>query len=94
MSDIELKGFPLNIEYFVEEYEYCYRITVAFPTQDRDEDKPIKLYLYYSYGRPQYTKLEAIRTALIESMTHEIDECLYVEGERVFDPHDPNKLHS
>jgi hypothetical protein len=92
--DVVFRGFPLDIEYFVEDYEYCYRVTVAFPTKCRDTGNPIKLYLYYSYGRPQYTKLEAIRTALIESMTHEIDECLYVDGDRVFDPHVPEKLHT
>jgi hypothetical protein len=90
---IELKGFPIPLEYFVEEFEYCYRIQIAFPTADRDNGKPIKLFLYYSYGRPQYSKVEAIRTALVEAMTHEIDECLYLNGNRLFDPHDPEKLH-
>lgn len=90
---IELRNFPLGIKYFVEEYDYCYRIQVSFLCADRDDGKPVELFLYYSYGKDQYSKVEAIRTALIESLTHEIDECLFVEGERVFDPHDPEKLH-
>jgi hypothetical protein len=90
---IELKGFPISLEYFIEEFDYCYRVQVAFPTQCRDDGHPIKLYLYYSYGKDQYSKVEAVRTALIESLTHEIDECFLVDGERVFDPHNPDKLH-
>lgn len=93
MDTIELKGFPIPLQYFVEEFDYCYRIQIAFPCNDRENGDPIKLFLYYSYGKDQYSKLEAIRTALIESMTHEIDECLYVNDDRVFDPHNPNKLH-
>lgn len=93
MDTIELKGFPIPLQYFVEEFDYCYRIQISFPTADRDNGKPIKLFLYYSYSKDQYTKIEAIRTALIESLTHEVDECLYTEGNRVFDPHDINKLH-
>jgi hypothetical protein len=93
MDTIELKGFPVPLEYFVEEFEYCYRIQVAFPTTDRDNGNPIKLYLYYSYGKDYYSRVEAIRTALIESLTHEVDECLYLNGDRIFDPHIPEKLH-
>lgn len=93
MSTVELKGFPLNIKYLVEEYDYCYRVQVWFPTSCRDTSKPIELFLYYSYSKDRYSELEAVRTALIESMTHEIDECLLLNGERVFDPHDPQKLH-
>lgn len=94
MSIIKLKGFPVPLEYFVEEFDYTYRIQIAFPTKDRDKDGPLKLFLYYSYSKDQFSELEAIRTALIESMTHEIDECLYVNDERVFDPHDIDKLHN
>jgi hypothetical protein len=68
---VELKSFPLNLRYWVEEYEYSYRITVVM----------------------SYTEVEAVRTALIEAMTHEINECLYVDGDRIFDPHVPEKLH-
>ena len=93
METIELKGFPIPLKYFVEEFDYSYKITIDFQTADRDNGKPIHLFLYYSYGKDQYTRLEAIRTALIESMTHEIDECLYVDNDRIFDPHDPEKLH-
>jgi hypothetical protein len=93
MSIIELKNFPIPLEYFVEEFDYCYRIQVAFPTADRENQKPIKLYLYYSYDKEQYSYLEAVRTALIESLTHEVDECLLVNEERIFDPHDPQRLH-
>jgi hypothetical protein len=93
MSTVELKGFPIPLEYFVEEFDYCYRIQVWFTTTCRDTSKPIKLFLYYSYSKDQYSEVDAIRTALVESMTHEIDECLYVGGDRVFDPHDPEKLH-
>lgn len=93
MDTVELKSFPIPLEYFIEEYDYCYRIQVAFPCTDREDGKPIKLFLYYSYDKEQYSRLEAIRTALIESLTHEIDECLFVNGQRIFDPHDPEKLH-
>lgn len=93
MSTVELKGFPILLQYFIEEFDYCYRIQVAFPTADREDGKPIKLFLYYSYSKDLYSEAEAIRTALVESMIHEIDECLYVAGDRIFDPHDPKKLH-
>ena len=86
-AKIELRNFPLDIEYFIEEYDYVYRITVAFPCTDRDNGKPIKLFLYYSYLKELYSKPEAIRLALNESLAHEIDECLYMDGKRIFDPH-------
>lgn len=91
--EIKLKDFPIPLEYWVEEYDYSYRITVAMPCKDRDEGDPIKLFLYFTYDKDYYTEVEAVREALAETMLHEIDECLYVDGDRVFDPHDPNKLH-
>jgi hypothetical protein len=93
MSTIQLKGFPIPLEYFVEEFETVYRIQIVFPTQDRDNGRPMQLFQYYSYHKDQYSELEAIRTALIESVTHEIDECLFLNNERGFDPHNPEKLH-
>lgn len=92
-TSVELRNFPIPLEYWVEEYDYSYRITVVMPCNDRDNGDPIKLFLYFSYGKDYYTEAEAIRTALVETMTHEIDECLHVNGDRVFDPHDPEKLH-
>lgn len=91
--EVELRNFPVPIEYWVEEYPYCNKVTIAVKTKDRDTGGEMKLYLYFSYDRERYPKVEAIRTALIEAMTHEIDECLYVDGDRIFDPHVPEKLH-
>lgn len=93
MPNVKLKDFPIPLEYWVEEYDYSYRITVAMPCTDRDKGDPIKLFLYFTYDKDYYTEVEAVREALAETMLHEIDECLYVDGDRVFDPHDPNKLH-
>ena len=93
MSTVELKGFPIPIRFFVEEFETVYRVTVDFKTQCRDGNGLIQLFLYYSYSKDQYSEAEAIRMALVESMTHEIDECLYLDGDRIFDPHIPEKLH-
>jgi hypothetical protein len=93
MSVVELRGFPIPVRYFLEEFETVYRITIDFRTQCRDGKGAIQLFQYYSYSKDYYTEVEAIRTALIDSMTHEIDECLYLDGDRVFDPHIPEKLH-
>lgn len=93
MRRIELKNFPIPLRYWVEEYDYSYRIVIAMPCRDRIMGNSIELFLYYSYGKDYYTEAEAVRTALVETMTHEIDECLYVNGDRVFDPHVPEKLH-
>jgi len=93
MNNIELRGFPVDLQYWVEEYDYIYRVIVAMPCSDRENGEPIKLFLYFSYDKEYFTETEAVRTALIETMTHEIDECLYVGDDRIFDPHDPNKLH-
>lgn len=87
MEKIEFKGFPIDVDFFVEEFDYSYKIQVSFPTKDRDEGKPMRLFLYFSYLKENYTQAEALRTALIESMTHEIEECLYENGKRIFDPH-------
>jgi hypothetical protein len=93
MDTVELKGFPIPLRYFVEEFDYCYRIQVDFQTADREDGKPIQLFLYYSYDKERYSYLEAIRSALIESLSHEVDECLHFNGKRIFDPHDQEKLH-
>ncbi len=34
-------------------------------------------------------KKQLIRRYLLEAITHEIDECLLIDGERCFDPHKP-----
>lgn len=93
MEQIEFKGFPVDIKFSVEEFDYIYQVQVWFTTKDRDLDKPMELFLYFSYLKENFTKAEAIRTALVEAMTHEIDECLYVNQQRVFDPHDPDRAH-
>ena len=92
MSIVELKGFPIPIEYFIEEYDYIYRIQVSFPSKDRNSGNDMKLFfLNYSFSKDDYSKAEALRTALIASLSHEVDECLYQDNDRIFDPHDPNK---
>lgn len=91
MDQIEFKGFPVDLKFFVEEFDYVYQIQVWFTTRDRDHGNPMELFLYFSYLKENYTKAQAVRTALIEAMTHEVDECLYVNGDRVFDPHDAQK---
>lgn len=92
MSAVELRGFPLPIDYFIEEYDYIYRIQISFSTKDRTSGKDMKLFfLNYSFDKDNYSKAEALRAALIASLSHEVDECLYQDGDRIFDPHDPNK---
>ena len=93
MEQIELRGFPADLKFFIEEFDYVYHIQVSMATHDRDKGDPIELFLYFSYLKENYSRVEAIRTALIEAMTHEIDECLYVNNQRIFDPHDPEKVH-
>jgi hypothetical protein len=92
MNEIEFRGFPIDMKFLVEEYDYTYRVQVWFTTSDRDYGKPMELFLYFSYLKENYSKAQAIRTALVEAMTHEIEECLYANGDRIFDPHDPQKL--
>lgn len=80
----------MDMKFFVEEFDYVYRVQVWFSASDREKGDPIELHIYFSYPKDNYTKVEAIRAALIEATTHEIDECLYLDGRRVFDPHKGN----
>lgn len=77
----------MKLEYFVDEYDYVYDITVAFNTLDRDTGGPMKLFIYYHFFKDDYSKIEALRVALKNAVSHEIDECLYQDNIRVFDPH-------
>lgn len=47
------------------------------------------LYRWKGNGKGQTKKqlAKAVRTVLIDHFTHEIDEGLWIDGERVFDPH-------
>lgn len=87
METIELRNFPMDLKFFVEEFEYVYRVQVWFPTLDRDNNSSMDLFIYFSYPKDTYSKAEAIRAALIEAISHEIDECFYVNNKRLFDPH-------
>jgi hypothetical protein len=33
------------------------------------------------------TQAQMVRELMLEAVAHEIDECIYVDGQRVFDPH-------
>lgn len=55
---------------------------------DRETGAPLRItFIDPLRGETPRERLNAIREMLIAIATHEIDECLMVRGERVFDPH-------
>lgn len=56
--------------------------------KDRDDSlKEVLLTFTHNYFKEEFSRPEAVRHMLHYAMTHEIDECLYVNDTRVFDPH-------
>lgn len=88
METVELNHFPIPLNIFVEEYDYIYNVRVNMYVRDReDPKKEILLTFTHNYFRDDFSRPEAIRHMLHYAMTHEIDECLLVDGKRIFDPH-------
>lgn len=77
----------MELFYFVEEYDYLYHITVQFPALDRDTNHKVIITFSQSYFKDSFSKHEATRLTLKNALAHEIDECLYLNDQRIFDPH-------
>ena len=62
------------------------RVLIHTEIISRDTGKPMALYFSNDFpvGRPDAA---CIRELLIEAVRHEIEECIFVDGVRVWDPH-------
>lgn len=60
------------------------RVEVSVP--HRDTGTPISVSMQ-RHMLADMGEANAVRTLLAELLLHELDECIYVRGERVFDPH-------
>jgi len=62
------------------------RVQIHTEIISRDTGKPMALYFSNDFpvGRPDAA---CIRELLIEAVRHEIEECIFVDGVRVWDPH-------
>lgn len=87
METIELKNFPMDVKYFVEEFDYIYQINVSIPMTCRDSGNPGRIFHTRTYFKEDISLPEAIRETIKWILAHEVDECLLVNGERIFDPH-------
>ena len=72
--------------------DWCIRITGNWRDRDTRGEVISASYISYWYGWGKHgpTKKQlakAVRTCIIEHLTHEVDEGLWVDGERMFDPH-------
>jgi hypothetical protein len=64
------------------------RVEVHAEVRDRESGRPLLINFSKNFF-PACDEHTAIRETLIESLTHEVDECLLVNGERIHDPHVP-----
>jgi hypothetical protein len=63
-------------------------VDVVTTVKDRITGEPLELTFSNSYCDSRAMSAEAmLRDVLLRALVHEADECLYVNGERVRDPH-------
>ena len=88
---LRLFGFQLhNVE--VRLYEHQVLIVVTSEVPDRDSAAPLTITFRQNWPRQFWeasveNRAEAIRQTLRRWLMHELDENLYIDGKRRFDPH-------
>lgn len=100
-TNIELKGFPVNIEMWVERDIYDGRMFLhcKMPIADRDSGKADFLHTVsvdapssdLAWAADPARAVAFVHKTLRSMLLHELDECFVVDGKRVFDPHAPMK---
>jgi|HubBroStandDraft_4_1064222.scaffolds.fasta_scaffold444383_1 hypothetical protein len=93
-------GMPIQTIEFVE-WDQQLGIELELLVLERDGDNWIKVRFsgssvpWFAFERqnPRRLLLDLLRNAIREAVLHEVDECIFYEGVRLFDPHErPNKL--
>ena len=68
-----------------------FRICITMNARDRDTGKAKKLWVYRDQFADRFKSsreiLAAVRAVAKFGVTHEIDESLYFDNKRIFDPH-------
>lgn len=82
-NDIVLRRFPIPLEVFYGGSWVDVRIVVL----DRDTGSEEPVQFRFTPTRVIASPAEMIRDAIVWALTHEVEECLLVNGVRVFDPH-------
>ena len=88
---VDLTRFKIDEARFVEERKerFGYRVVVLLRVRAVATGLPEDITFTGPLRMDPENKKAAVRDLLIQAITHEIDECLYIDGERLTDPH-PN----
>lgn len=97
LDGIELRGFRIDRLVIGEYRAYetaAQRVNISARVADRDTGLPA--YIANSnlvfddapvFRGDVLERARFVRRLLLDMLAHELDECLYVNGERIFDPH-------
>lgn len=84
---IEIKNFEITFKsYRIEKIDNLKVVYLEFWNLERDSGERALMTTQYAVN-PDMNDFDAVRTAMRLAMEHEIDECLYLDGVRVNDPH-------
>lgn len=80
---IEIRNYPVPLEVF---YGGSW-VDVRLLIRDRDTGAEEPIQFRFNPPRSFESPAHMVRDAIAWVLTHELEECLHVDGVRVFDPH-------
>ena len=97
-SVVELRHMPFPVEFIAYPMQTkpgWWRIKVMYVGRDRESNGKTRFWggsfvdVLRPGGKPPTTRRLAtlLRETLKRGLSHEVDECIYVNGRRAFDPH-------
>jgi hypothetical protein len=86
---ISVRHFPLPVELGVHWPWHPHLVCALVTVSDRESGEPLKLCFHRPLKKWATDKdvADEVRRHLKWVATHEVDECLYLDGVRIFDPH-------
>lgn len=92
LASIEIRNGPFNLKLIPHPGE-PFTAIAQLEVLERDTGKPINLQIDQDFSQvilsDDATVLNELRTFIHWAVKHELDECLYVDGKRKWDPHGP-----
>lgn len=89
-GQVELRGFPMKFDMSIRDHGPGQVLMVSYKALDVNGTGPLQILRVFDlYGENAVPAIvHVLRRAILELLEHELDECLFVNGVRVHDPHE------